>query len=156
MNILNKISKWIKSDSQKDTDNKELIGIDNREFEWCIVGNIVDKHSYGMEKEIRRGTKQFRPGAKVYCMPEFGGVAHEEIRVIGKPRKQSRLINIIMKSNKIKNFRVQKVYNPKIQFDVGSHIYYWKNRRSENEIENLNEMVKYLNTLTEEINKKSI
>lgn len=151
MNILNQISNWIKSNFPKDRYTKNLNGIDNRTFEWCIVGNIVDKHSYGMEKEIRRGAKQFRPGAKVYCMPEFGGVAHEEIRVIGKPRKQHRLINIIMKSNKIKNFRIQKVYHPKIQFDIGSHIYYWNNRRSEKELENLNDMVKYLNTLTQEI-----
>ncbi|WP_299611172.1 hypothetical protein [uncultured Aquimarina sp.] len=156
MSTLSKIRSWFKSDYQKKTDNIDVNGIDDREFEWCIVGNIVDRHFYGMEKEVRRGTKQFRPGAKVYCMPEFGGMAHEEIRVIGKPRKQNRLINIVMKTKKIKNFRVQKVYSPKIQFDLGSHTYYWKNRRSENEIENLNEMVKYLNTLTEEINKKSI
>lgn len=152
MSILNKISNWIIPNSQINSDNKDLKGIDDREFEWCIVGNIVDKHPYGMEKEIRRGTKQFRPGAKVYCIPEFGGMAHEEIRVIGKPRKQNRLINIIMKSNKIKDFRVQKVYNPKIQFDIGSHVYYWNNRRSETELDNLNGMVKYLNTLTQEIN----
>jgi|GEM_PF-5465577 len=153
MNILHKISNWIKPDSQKDTNNKELMGIDNIEFEWCIVGNIIDKHLYGIEKEIRRGTKQFRPGGKVYCMPEFEGMAHQKIRVIGKPRKQKRLINIIINSNKIKNFRVQKVYNPKIQFDIGSHVYYWNNRRSETELENLNDMVTYLNTLTEEISE---
>lgn len=152
MNILNKISNWIKSNPQKGIDNKDLDGIDNREFEWCIVGNVVDKHLYGMEKEIKRGTKQFRPGAKVYCMPEFGGMAHEEIRVIGKPRKQNRLINIVMRTKNIKNFRVQKVYNPKIQFDIGSHVYYWNNRRSENELKNLDDMAEYLNTLTEEIN----
>ncbi|WP_378183825.1 hypothetical protein [Aquimarina sp. SS2-1] len=156
MSFLSKIRNWFKSDYRKKTNNINLDGIDDREFEWCIVGNIVDRHFYGVEKEVRRGTKQFRPGAKVYCMPEFGGMAHEEIRVIGKPRKQNRLINIVMKTKKIKNFRVQKVYNPKIQFDLGSHLYYWKNRRSENEIEHLNEMVKYLNTLTEELNKKSI
>ena len=152
MNIINKISNWIKSDSQKSIDNKDLDGIDNREFEWCIVGNIVDKHLYGMAKEIKHGTKQFRPSAKVYCMPEFGGMAHEEIRVIGKPRKQNRLINIVMRTKNIKNFRVQKVYNPKIQFDIGSHVYYWNNRRSENELKNLDDMAEYLNTLTEEIN----
>ena len=156
MNALNKIGSWFKSDYYKKTDNNNLNGIDDREFEWCIVGNIVDHHFYGKEKEVRRGTKQFGSGAKVYCMPEFGGMAHEEIRVVGKPRKQKRFINIVMKTKKIKNFRVQKVYNPKIQLDLGSHIYYWKNRRSENELQNLNEMVKYLNTLTEEINKKSI
>ncbi len=153
MNILNKILAWIKSDSSKEAFNKDYEEIDSREFEWCIIGNIVDKHFYGMDKEIRRGTKQFRPGAKVYCMPEFAGMGHEEIRVIGKPRKQDRMINIVMSSRKIKDFRVQKVFHPKIQFDIGSHMYYWQNRRSERELENLNELVIYLNTLTEEINE---
>lgn len=36
-----------------------------RDFEYCMVGNIIDKHYFGEQKlEIRRGTKQFRPNAK--------------------------------------------------------------------------------------------
>ena len=59
-----------------------------RNFEYCMVGNIIDKHYYGEQKlEIRRGTKQFRPNAKVYIFPEFPGMGHENIVVIGKPRK---------------------------------------------------------------------
>lgn len=143
LKFLKKITHWIRP--------KKNIDLDNRDFEWCIVGNIVDRHYYGTEKEIRRGTKQFRPGAKVYCMPEFGGMAHEEIRVLGKPRKQHRLINIVMKTKRIKDFRVQKVYKPKIQTIVGSHVYYWQKRRSNNELDELEKTTKYLNTLTEEI-----
>ncbi|MFD1552449.1 hypothetical protein DNU06_10540 [Putridiphycobacter roseus] len=148
MSIRTKISNWFKPKLKGD--------LDNREFEWCIIGNIVHEHYWGEEKIIKRGTKQFRPGAKVYCMPEFGGMAHEDIRVIGKPRKQNRLINIVIRTRHIKSFRVQKVFHPKIQFDIGSHLYYWSNRRSKNEEKNLHEMVEYLNTLTEEIIKKSI
>ncbi len=144
MKILNKILVWFKPKPKED--------IDSRDFEWCIVGNIVAEHYWGEEKIIRRGAKQFRPGAKVYCMPEFPGMAHESIRVIGKPRKQNRLINVVIRTKLIKNFRVQKVYHPKIQFDIGSHFFYWNNRRSKNELKELEQMVKYLNTLTEEIN----
>ena len=87
-------------------------------------------------------------------MPEFGGVAHETIRVLGKPRKQHRLINIIMPTKNIKNFRVQKIYHPKIQFQIGGHLYYWNNRRSKNELDNLEKMVIYLNSLSQEIDKQ--
>jgi hypothetical protein len=143
LKLIEKISNWINPKAETD--------FDNREFEFCIVGNIIDEHFWGEEKIIKKGSKQFRPGAKVYCMPEFGGMAHESIRVYGKPRKQKRLINIVIKTRLIKNFRIQKVYNPKIQSEIGSHHFYWTNRRSESELENLNKMVEYLNTLTEEI-----
>ena len=53
------------------------------EFEFCLVGNIIDKHYYGENKEIKHGNKQFRSGAKVYIFPEFGGMGHENIKVIG-------------------------------------------------------------------------
>ncbi len=144
LSLLTKISNWLKP--------KPKEGIDSREFEWCIVGNIIDKHLWGEEKAIRRGTKQFRPGAKVYCIPEFGGMAHENIRVIGKPRKQKGFINIVLRTKMVTNFRVQKVYHPKIQFEVGSHIYYWNNRRSKNELKNLEEMLKHLSTHSQENN----
>jgi len=81
------------------------------EFLWCIVGNIVGNHFFGEQKEIKSGTKHFRPGAKVYCIPEFGGMGHETIRVIGKPRGSKGMINVIIPTKRIKNFRLQKVYS---------------------------------------------
>jgi hypothetical protein len=144
LNLREKISNWFNPSKN--------IDYDNREFEWCIVGNIIDEHFWGENKEIRKGSKQFRPGAKVYCMPEFGGMAHESMRVLGKPRKQKRLINIVIRTQLIKNFRVQKVYNPKIQTEIGSHSFYWNNRRSKTELKDLEKMTKYLNTQTEEMN----
>jgi len=143
LNLKEKISNWLNPHSNVD--------YDSREFEWCIVGNIVDQNYWGEEKEIKHGTKQFRPGAKVYCMPEFGGMGHESIRVLGKPRKQRRLINVVIRSRLIKNFRIQKVYHPKIQEVVGSHIFYWHNRRTKTELKNLEKMVVYLNTLSNEV-----
>jgi hypothetical protein len=75
-----------------------------------LVGNIIDRHYYGMQKEIRRGTKQFRPGAKVYIFP-----SHEEtVNVIGQPRKSRRRIEIMMRSDRIKNVRIKKVFDPYI------------------------------------------
>ena len=144
MNLIQKISNWFHPKNVRDYKNQE--------FEWCIVGNIIDKHYWGEEKIIKSGTKHFRPGAKVYCMPEFGGIAHETIRVLGKPRKKNRMINVIINTKMIKNFRVQKVYNQEIQSKIGSHSFYWGNRNSRNELKNLNEMIGYLESYTEEIN----
>jgi hypothetical protein len=143
LNLVEKISNLFNRNKNGDDDNQE--------FEWCIVGNIVDKHFWGENEEIRKGNKQFRHGAKVYCMPEFGGMAHESIRVLGKPKNQKRIINIILRTRLIKNFRIQKVYNPKIQTEIGNHSFYCNNKYSKTELKNLKEMTKYLNTLTKEI-----
>ena len=80
-------------------------------FIWSLIGNIVDKHEYGEDKEIRRGSKHFSPGAKVYCIPEFGGMAHENITVIGIPRRSRKHIKVILPTRLIENWRVKKVYH---------------------------------------------
>jgi hypothetical protein len=88
-----------------------------------LVGNIIDRHYYGMQKEIRRGTKQFRPGAKVYIFPYHG---EETVTVIGQPRKSRRRIEIKMRSECIKNVRIKKVYDPYIvQKADEDHFYRW-------------------------------
>tara|TARA_Y100001954_G_C15346403_1_gene377098 strand:+ start:83 stop:511 length:429 start_codon:yes stop_codon:yes gene_type:complete len=136
LNLLKKISNWFKPQIKQN--------LDSREFEWCIVGNIVDQHTWGEEKVIKKGTKHFPPNAKVYCMPEFTGSAHEKIRVIGKPRKSKKLINVVINTRHITNLRIQKVYDPKIQNVIGSHIFYWTNRREKKEFQKLEEMVNHL------------
>ncbi|HOV28431.1 MAG TPA: hypothetical protein PK566_19015 [Pseudobacteroides sp.] len=73
------------------------------EFIWCLVGNIVEKHFFGEEKMIKIGTKQFSPNTKVYCYPVLWGDGYEDIKVIGRPRKSSKFITIIMKAKYIKN-----------------------------------------------------
>lgn len=68
------------------TDEKGL------EWRWCLVGNIVEQHPYGQEHVIMRGNKQFRPGAKVYINLVYGGMGHEAVLVVGKPRRSFQLI----------------------------------------------------------------
>lgn len=98
----------------------------NNEFEWCLVGNIIDKHLYGENKEIRSGTKHFRAGAKVYCLLEYGGMGHERIRVIGLPRRSQKMIDIVIDAALIKNMRLQKVYQPLLIEKIQSNSYYSK------------------------------
>jgi hypothetical protein len=87
---------------------------DSLEFVWSLVGNIVEKHEYGENREIRKGSKHFSPGAKVYCIPEFGGMGHENITVIGIPRRSRRHIKVTISSSLIENWRIKKVYHPHV------------------------------------------
>jgi hypothetical protein len=80
----------------------------------CIVGNIIGKHYKGVDKAITSGTKHFSAGTKVYCVFMYGGMGHGQIRVYGKLRHSFRMIDIVIRASFIKNFRLQKVYNPKI------------------------------------------
>lgn len=110
------------------------------EYLWCIVGNIVETHYSKESDEIKKGSKHFRPGAKVYCIPEFPGCKYESMRVIGKPRKQKAMIDIIIRTKLITNFRLQKVYSPSL-FDKISeqHVYksFWDYRLPYKELENI-------------------
>jgi len=83
----------------------------NVEFIWCLVGNIVDEHEYGEQKEIKRGTKHFSPGTKVYCFPPQWGDGYEKIKVIGRPRRTTRFIQVVIKSDLITNWRLEKVFS---------------------------------------------
>jgi hypothetical protein len=89
-----------------------MIDDNGKYYENCLVGNIIDKHYWGEDKQIQKGTKQFRPGTKVYCM--FNLNTEQHVTVFGKPRKSFKMINIIIDTNYVKNFRMQKVYIPQV------------------------------------------
>ncbi|MDF2921648.1 MAG: hypothetical protein K0R57_562 [Paenibacillaceae bacterium] len=82
------------------------------DFVWCLVGNIINERFYGAEKEIKRGTKKFSPGSKVYCFPALWGDGYEEIKVIGKTRKRKNYSVLITSSKYITNWRIQKAFTP--------------------------------------------
>ena len=130
---------------------KENQDSSNREFEWCIVGNIVNKHYFGNERIIKRGSKHFGPITKVYCFPEFFGIKNANIRVLGKPRKQKSLINVIIQTHLIKNFRVKKVYAPQVKEVIKDHSYYSQYKGQKDEVAKLEELVLALEKLTKEI-----
>lgn len=87
---------------------------DEQEWQWCLVGNIVDEHEYGEEHIIKSGTKHFRPNAKVYINMVYGGMGHENILVIGMPRHLKKYIEIVIARKYVCNFRMQKVYKPAV------------------------------------------
>jgi len=77
---------------------------------WSAVGNIVAQHSFGHGGlETKFGTKQFRPGARVYIVNAYWGMC-ESVTVIGLPRKSGKYILIDIKASLIENFRVKLIY----------------------------------------------
>lgn len=104
--------------------------VDEMDFIWCLIGNIVDKHVAGTELGVKRGTKQFAPGTKVYCFPSMWGDGYEKITVIGKPRKRKKLIRVIMQAKYIKNWRLQKVYDPFVMTEMVNN-WGWTNRQED-------------------------
>jgi hypothetical protein len=82
--------------------------------DWCLVGNIVAEHQFGESREIRRGTKHFTPGTKVYCLPSQWGDGYEKVVVVGLSRGSRRLITVVMSSDLITNWRAKVVYKPAV------------------------------------------
>lgn len=117
---------------------------DEPEWRWCLVGNIVKEHPFGEEKEIRQGTKQFAPGAKVYCAKSMWGDGYESIGVLGTPRHGKKYIEIIMERKKIENFRIQKVFKPQV-LDIMKqrHYSWWGNTDKDREV--IMQYLKWLN-----------
>ena len=132
--------------------NSELESIETYEkfvekghvFVWCLVGNIVEEHEFGEEHEVKTGTKQFGPGAKVYLAPVQWGDGFENVVAIGVPRHQKRNIEIITRRNYVENFRVQKVFKPSILKRMCSSKYSWWGD-SETDRENIDKYLSFLN-----------
>lgn len=81
---------------------------------WCLVGNAVAEHTFGADKEILRGSKQFTPGTKVYCLPAQWGDGYEKAVAVGMARSPRRLITVVMPTALITNWRAKVVYQPAV------------------------------------------
>lgn len=81
---------------------------------WCVVANVVNEHPVGENKEIKRGTKHFPAGAKVYCFPPLWGDGYQKIQVVGHHRGSHKLITLVMRSKLLENWRVKMVYSPQV------------------------------------------
>ena len=122
-----------------------------REYEYCLVGNIVEKHYFGQNKEIRYGSKHFRGGAKVYIFPMFGGCGHDNIRVIGLPRKRYNTIDVIIPTKLITNVRVKKIFQPDLKEKIAENFYYTRRKEEgNNELNSLMEFAEFVNNYNKE------
>lgn len=75
---------------------------------------MVAEHPVGENKEIRKGTKHFSAGTKVYCYPPLWGDGYEKIKVIGRHRRSHLLVEIVTRSKWLTNWRVKMVYSPNV------------------------------------------
>ncbi|HYF68946.1 MAG TPA: hypothetical protein VD884_12470 [Ohtaekwangia sp.] len=110
----NSIQKWRLQYEEKLKARKNL----NVEFVWCLVGNIIGEHQVGENNEIKRGTKHFSPGTKVYCFPPQWGDGYEKIYVMGRPRQSLGFIKVVINSDLVTNWRIQKVFTPRIKTEM--------------------------------------
>jgi len=91
--------------------NDERTGADSQPM-WCLVGNIVAEHRFGMADEVRRGSKQFSSGTKVYCLPPQWGDMYEKCVAVGIARGSRRWITVVMSRDLVENPRAKVVYDP--------------------------------------------
>ncbi|WP_293686201.1 MULTISPECIES: hypothetical protein [unclassified Spirosoma] len=110
-------------------------------FIYCLVGNIVEER---FDKNLNKavlGTKHFSPGTKVYCYPPMWGDGYENIKVIGRHRKSTRLITMVIPSDRVTNWRLKTVYNPFVIKEMTNN-FGWTDKESDKE--RINEMLQWL------------
>lgn len=96
------------------TEDSKAENRSSKKYIWCLVGNLLNEGLYnnrGFEL-LFNGTKQFKPGAKLFSSPFVWGDGYERIRVIGRAKDTNKFISIIIESKFITNWRKQKVYIP--------------------------------------------
>jgi len=81
---------------------------------WCVIANVVEERPYGEDHEMRKGTKHFRSGAKVYCFPMMWGDGYENVRVVGRHRGSNRYVTMIIRSAWLTNWRAKVIYSPEV------------------------------------------
>ena len=81
---------------------------------WTVVANIVHEREFGPEgKEIKYGTKAFRPKTKVYIIDWHPGMC-ESIIVVGLARKPRKFVTMTIRADWVENLRVKLAYNPAV------------------------------------------
>ena len=102
--------------------------VTEQEWCWALVANVIKTpHPYGPDHEMRYGTKNFLPGAKVYCGCSMWGDGYERIAVIGAQRQSHgrKYRSVIMKRCMLENFRIQKVYKKSVVTAMKDSYYSW-------------------------------
>ncbi|MFJ7203897.1 hypothetical protein ACIQWR_10240 [Streptomyces sp. NPDC098789] len=82
---------------------------------WLVSANVVWWRRYGAGgQQLRRGTKSFRGGAKVYVSYVHWGPGGDKITVIGRERNTGRWIVIDMATRNLHSFRPRFVHTPRV------------------------------------------
>jgi hypothetical protein len=77
--------------------------------EWCIVANVrPEPHG----RATSPGTRHFVAGAKIYCVNWMWGTGVDTVVGIGRHRGGSQLIELLMETHNLTNFRTKHVHRP--------------------------------------------
>lgn len=89
---------------------------------WTAVANVIAERPYGPGGlEVRRGTKHFRSGAKVYIIDWFPGTC-DAVIVIGHHRKSKQLMKMVLRIEVLERFRSKICYSPTINRMIEDHL----------------------------------
>lgn len=81
---------------------------------WGVVGNVVVERLHGVEGEVRRGTKHFSPGTKVYLVDAHWGMGGETVTVLGLARRPKRWISVDVSARVLENWRAKPIHDPAV------------------------------------------
>ena len=81
---------------------------------WGVAANILKERPYGPGGQIvKRGTRKFHGGAKVYMVGAFWGMGGEQIAVVGHFRGNGYVTSVIGVDT-LENFRAEPIYSPAV------------------------------------------
>jgi hypothetical protein len=87
---------------------------------WCAAANVKKEILFGQEHIVRKGTRHFRGGAKVYIVDAHWGMCNS-VTVIGHHRATGRYIKIDIHVKRLEKFRLELVYSPKVIALIDNH-----------------------------------
>ena len=81
---------------------------------WCPRATLCVERAFGPGgKEIRRGSKHFAPGARIYLRRVMGYPDDvPDVEVVGRHRATHRYVRMIIRASWLENWRTDLVYSP--------------------------------------------
>ena len=77
---------------------------------WSIVANIKKELPFGEGGlETRKGTRQFKGGAKVHIVGSYPGMC-DSLIVIGQNKHTGKFIRSVVRVTAVENFRIKLIY----------------------------------------------
>ena len=81
---------------------------------WGVAANILKERPYGPGGQIiKRGTRKFHGGAKVYMVGAFWGMGGEQVAVVGHFRGNGYVTSVIG-IDTLENFRAEHIFSPAV------------------------------------------
>jgi hypothetical protein len=101
--------------------NKRLQEPKEKESILVLRASIVQEHPYGeCALDARKGTRHFRPGARVYVIDAHWGTC-DAVTVIGHHRARGQYAKLDVSVKHLENFRLDRAYSPMVISLIKQH-----------------------------------